>query len=106
MSAGWATVMGRQSVDFSDTREGRNQRRPNRPSGPYQVSVRKRLGNKFMRNEIQYCVSIADDGVQLLRYAFLHHFRKHIPIKSVGFLHGHFSDFFIRTINFWWEGSF
>ena len=76
-------VMCLQRIDLRDTGHGRRERRSDRTSGAYQITVLVGLPHQFLCNDIHYGIAVGNDGIQLTVQSLLHDGRKLLAVHAV-----------------------
>ena len=93
-------IMRRQRVYLRNTSHIRRKGRPYGTTGTNQIPVFYGFPYQFLGNDIQHCITIADDRVQFCFQSFLYDFRQRITINGNSLIHTDLSQFVIRPFNF------
>ena len=92
-----AHVVGRQGVHLGDARHGGHEGAAHGASGAHQIPVGVGLVDQPLGHEVQGGEVVADDGLELLVEALLHHVGQGVAVDAVGLVHGHAGELVLRV---------
>ena len=92
-------VMCLQRIDLRDTGHGRRERRSDRSTGTYQITVLIGLPHQFLCNDIHYGIAVGNDGIKLTIQPLLHDGRQFLAVHAVRFGITDVTQHLIRILN-------
>ena len=90
-----ANVMRLQRVHLRDARHCSHKRGADRATRADEVTVRIGFVHEPLRKQIQRCIAVADDGIEFLFQARLHHLRQRISVDLMGSFFRHAAQFLV-----------
>ena len=95
-----ADIVRRQRVYFRNPCHICGKGRANRPSRTNQIPICNGFPNQLLCDDIQYCIAIADDGIQLCFQSVLHNGRQWVAIDGNCLIHTNLAQLLICSFDF------
>ena len=99
-------VMRRQRIYLRNARHCCCKGGANRTTGANQITVCNRLPDQLLRNDIENCKPIADNGIQRCLQPVRNKLRNRISVNFMCFCPADILKLLLRTLNTWRIGSF